>query len=211
MVDETCSAIRTVILDDHAVFREGLGGLLSRAGFDIVAEASDAAQCLSVVALHEPDLCVIDYRLGGGETCVELVGVLHERHPDVALAVLTTYAYGAAARDVVGAGAGGFIIKDIEPDDLVRQLRTIAQGGVVIDPRVGARAMRSPALELTTQERAVIQHVAQGLTNREIAETLSLSPHTVKEYLANATRKLGARTRSEAVALALRDELISPP
>lgn len=211
MPTATPEPIHALLLDDHAVVREGLGRLLERAGIDVVATTSELDDCWELVRLHDPRLVVLDLRLADGATCLDLIGQLRADRPDLAIAVLTSYVDPAAARRALQAGANGFLIKDIDPHDLTRQLQSIVNGAVIVDHRVGVAATRGQVASLSDQERAVVQLVGHGMTNREIGEQLHLAPDTVKKYLAKATNKLGARTRSEAVAIALRDHLIDPP
>lgn len=203
--------IRAILLDDHAVVREGLERLLKRTGVDVVAATSELDDCRELVRLHDPHLVVLDLRLADGATCLDLIGQLRADHPDLAIAVLTSYVDPVAARRALQAGANGFLIKDIDPHDLTRQLQSIAHGAVIVDHRVGVAATHGQVASLTEQERAIVQLVARGMTNREIGQQLHLAPDTVKKYLAKVSTKLGARTRSEAVAIALRDHLIDPP
>lgn len=198
------SESRTVVLvDDHQVVLDGLERLLAGAGFEVVATALGPDGALKAVRRFRPALCVVDLRLGAASG-VALTAEVRSSSPETAVAILTSFEDGAAARDAVEAGATGFLIKDLPSRELCDQLRNVAGGGLVIDRRVAPAVTRPAPRRLTPRERAVLRLVAEGKTNRAVANELHVSPHTVKDYVSRLMRKLGASTRTELVAIGLR-------
>lgn len=192
-----------VLVDDHQIVLDGLGRLLGGAGFEVVGVALEPTRALDVIRQTQPTLCVIDLRLGTASG-VALTAEVRSSSPDTAVAILTSFEDGVAAREAVDAGATGFLIKDLPSRELCDQLRTVARGGLVIDRRVAAAVTRPPTERLTPREKAVLRLVADGKTNRAIAGELHVSPHTVKDHVSRLMRKLGASTRTELVAIGLR-------
>ena len=196
-------ATTVVLVDDHQVVLDGLERLLSGAGFDVVAAIVDPDEALAAVRRFEPTLCVIDLRLAG-TSGVTLTAAVRSASPATAVAILTSFDDGAAAREAVEAGATGFLIKDLARQDLCDQLRNVAAGSLVIDRRVASAVMQPSPTQLTPRERSVLRLLADGKTNRVIAAELHVSPHTVKDHVSRLMRKLGASTRTELVAMGLR-------
>jgi DNA-binding NarL/FixJ family response regulator len=192
-----------VLVDDHQIVLEGLGRLLSAGGFEVVAAIVDPDEALAAVRRFTPKLCVIDLRLGG-TSGVSLTAAVRAASPSTAVAILTSFDDGAAAREAVEAGATGFLIKDLSRQDLCDQLRNVASGSLVIDRRVASAVMQPSPTQLTPRERSVLRLLADGKTNRAIAADLHVSPHTVKDHVSRLMRKLGASTRTELVAMGLR-------
>jgi DNA-binding NarL/FixJ family response regulator len=196
-------ATTVVLVDDHQVVLDGLERLLSAAGFDVLAAIVDPDEALAAVRRFEPTLCVIDLRLAG-TSGVALTAAVRAASPATAVAILTSFDDGAAAREAVEAGATGFLIKDLARQDLCDQLRNVAAGSLVIDRRVASAVMQPSPTQLTPRERSVLRLLADGKTNRVIAAELNVSPHTVKDHVSRLMRKLGASTRTELVAMGLR-------
>lgn len=204
------SAIRIVIVDDHELVRKGLRALLSlERGLRIVGEAETVADAVALVERLHPHVVLLDVKLpdaSGMEACRRLLSV----SPQVRILVLTGYAEDATVIAAVQSGAHGYALKDVRPDDLVRAIRTVAQGRGYLDPRIAQQALRwirteSPAGphsigRLSRQERLIMPLLVEGKTNKEIATRLGLSDKTVKNYLANIFDKLQVKRRTEAVA-----------
>lgn len=203
--------IRVLIVDDHELVRAGLRTILAAdPAIDVVAEAATGAQALALAREHRPQVVLLDAHLpdiGGAEVCRQL----HADLPDVAVAMLTTFSDDDLVRRCVGAGANGYLLKDIERLDLGRNIRALARGEAVIDPKVAplvlaaARLAGQPAVAeqpLTERQRDVLRLVAEGRSNREIGEHLFLSELTVKGYIEEILRQLGARNRVHAAILA---------
>lgn len=209
-------AVRVVIADDERLLRAGLGVLLQADGrIDVVAEAADGAEALEVVRAHQPDVLLLDVQmpgLGGLEVLAEVLAL--PRAP--ATAILTTFDLDDYVATALDLGAQGFLLKDAEPDRLVRAVLDLAAGGAVLDPRITARLL--PALRaaggqlqhravlsgLSARERQVLSLLAVGRPNAEIAVSLGLTEATVKSYVSTLLTKLGVQNRVQAALLAQR-------
>lgn len=219
--------LRIVLVDDQQLLRRGLTMLLSTTGgIEIVGEAADGLEALAVIARFQPDVVLADVRMPGMDG-IELVARCAVEHPDLPVLLLTTFDDEPVVTGALAAGAAGFLLKDTSTDALAEAIRSVADGGMVIDPRVARIAMRRPApghaaggddgnpgaggrgrtgqnplTVLTRAERLVAEQVAQGRTNAEIAEDLVLAEGTVKNHVSALLRKLEARDRT-ALALML--------
>jgi two-component system, NarL family, response regulator DevR len=195
--------------------REGLAAVLSaEPDFTVVGQAESAERALIEVDRLRPDVVLLDIRLpgmSGTEACAELV----KRQPNARVIVLTSFASTGSLVQSFSAGARGFVLKESQPAVLREAVRTVAQGETFTDPRVGAKlvalASRNRRAKgpfgLTIQEMRVIELLPRGLTNREIGGELGISEDTVKTHVRHALRKLNARDRVEAAAIALREGL----
>jgi DNA-binding NarL/FixJ family response regulator len=205
--------IRVLIVDDHELVRAGLRSLLqSEADLEIVAEAATGSQALVQARRLRPEVVLLDARLpdmAGPEVCRDLCEAL----PDVAVAILTTFTDDDLVRQCVRAGAKGYLLKEIPRMDLAASIRSLASGESVVDrkvlPQVMAVARQTAQLEdpdqpLTERQRVILRLVADGLSNREIAERVHLSELTVKSYIEDLLKQLGARNRVHAAILATR-------
>jgi len=205
-------AIRILIVDDHELLREGLKSLLSReSDMEVAGEAARGHEALALCRNLRPDVVVLDARLPDMDG-VEVCRQLQEELPEVAVLMLTTFSDADLVLAAVRAGAKGYVVKDVLGLDLKRAIRQVARGEVAMDPKVVGHLiqhMRSPGQEkeeakspLNRQQLAIIRLVAQGYTNREIAEQMFLSEKTVKGYLAEALRRMGVKNRVEAAMVA---------
>ncbi len=207
-----------MIVDDHEVVRLGLRGLLERQpGWQVVAEAATADESVSRALEQRPDVVVMDIRLTGSsgiDACRRII----EELPDTRVIMLTSYAEDDLLFDAIAAGAAGYVLKQIGSDELVRAIETVGRGEALLDPsltrRVLARvreAARKEAFaafsDLTEQELRVLALIAEGKTNREIAESLYLGEGTVRNYVSNILGKLGVSNRAEAAAYAVEHSL----
>ncbi|HEY7873798.1 MAG TPA: response regulator transcription factor [Actinomycetota bacterium] len=195
--------------------REGLAAVLSaEPDFTVVGQAESAERALVEVDRLRPDVVLLDIRLpgmSGTEACTELL----KRHPGARVIVLTSFASTGSLVQSFSAGAKGFVLKESQPAVLRDAVRTVARGDTFTDPRVGAKlvalASRNRRAKgpfgLTIQEMRVIELLPRGLTNREIGGELGISEDTVKTHVRHALRKLNARDRVEAAAIALREGL----
>lgn len=203
--------ISVVLLDDHDLVLAGLARTLGADGFHVVEVTTRVEACLAAVTTHHPRLCVLDLRLGDGRSAIELLPAVRSGSPDTAIAILTSFEDGVAASAAVAGGATGFIIKDATRAEVCRQLRSVALGDLVVDRRVASAVLGGQeAPSVTDRELEILRHIAGGATNREIATALHLSPHTIKDYVTRLLRKLDCHTRSEALAVAIRERLITP-
>ncbi len=210
--------LRILIVDDHEVVRLGLRTLLDRhPGFAVVDEASTAREALQKALFHKPDVVVMDIRLPGRsgiEACQDIVQQL----PGVKVIMLTSYAEDELLFNAITAGACGYVLKQIGSDELIRAIETVGRGEALLDPavtqavfdRVREAARRESAAafaELTEQELRVLAHVAEGKTNREIAEALYLGEGTVRNYVSSILSKLALTNRAEAAAYAVQHNI----
>lgn len=213
--DRTESGRRTIqlfLLDDHAVVREGLRRVFEGAdGFEIVGEAGSAAAGLQAILDTEPDVALVDVRLGGADG-IEVIRAFRNSKPHIQAVVLTSFTDETAFFQAVVAGAVDYLLKDAHPDELVATCRQAAAGGSLLGPHalddLRARAQRLPQddllADLTPRERRILQHVTQGLTNGEIAEQLHLAEKTVRNYVSNVLTKLGMKNRTQAAVYVAR-------
>lgn len=209
--------IRTVLVDDHALLREGLRALLERHDeVVVVGEAGTFDAALAEVAHTRPDVVVVDLKLTASTDYegMRLIGELKRWNPDVAILVLTTFLDDDLVIRAVRAGAQGYVVKDVDTTELVRAIRALSIGGSAFDPRSATAVMRTmagrhnAAEELTDREREVLQLLADGLSNAGIGQRLFISESTVKFHLRNLIRKLGVTKRTDAVYVASKRGLI---
>ena len=199
------------VVDDHEVVRRGVTDLLNQAdGLTVIGAAATAAQALARVPELHPDVAVLDVSLPDGngvEVCRELRCLL----PDLQCLMLTSYTDEQAMMDAFLAGAAGFVIKDITGVDLVAAVRTVGSGHSLLDQRAATALLTrlrtgtappGPLSDLTEQERAALELIGQGLTNRQIAERMFVAEKTVKNYVSHLLAKLGMTSRTQAAVLA---------
>ncbi|WP_034385080.1 response regulator [Deinococcus sp. YIM 77859] len=187
--------MRLVIADDHPLFRMGLKYALLHQGFDVVAEAADGLQALEACRALQPDAALLDVKMPG-LTGIEVCERLRLTHPQIVSVLITTFAEPAIIQAARGAGARGYVSKEMDPEQLAQHLRDI-----IAHPEVD----RLPQVEvprLTPRESEVLPLLAQGYSNKEIAKNLGVSPDTVKDHLARLYAKLDAGDRTEAVSRA---------
>ena len=201
--------VRIVLCDDHELVRRGLRSLLQGVpGYEIVGEAGDADEATAVVDELRPDVVVMDVRLptrSGIEACRDI----RSAHPDTRVLMLTSFADDEALFSSIMAGASGFVLKQVRGADLVGAIREVASGRSLLDPSVTARVLArlrgdggggGGGADLTEQESKILDLVAEGLTNRQIAERVFLAEKTVKNYVSNILMKLGLSRRAEVAA-----------
>ncbi|QOR71953.1 response regulator transcription factor [Ruania alkalisoli] len=211
---------RVVVVDDQALVRQGIRTLLTIAEVDVVGEADDGERAVVVVAETAPDVVLLDLRMPGRDG-IWVLEQLQERGLDVPVLVLTTFDDDALVLQALGAGARGYLLKDVTVDQLTRAVRTLADGGTLVSPSLTDRLLRairsgpvpggarSAVLEdLTPREQEVLRLVAEGHSNRQIAQTLHLAEGTVKNHVSTVLVKLGARDRTNAVLRALHHGLL---
>ena len=211
MTEPATREIRVFLLDDHEVVRRGVADLLgAEPDLVVVGEAATAAEALSRVSAARPDVAVLDVRLPDGDG-VTVCRELRSRMPELRCLMLTSFADDDALFDAIMAGAAGYVLKQIRGSDLVGAVRTVASGQSLLDPRTTARvldrmrsvaARQDPLAGLSEQERAVLDLIGEGLTNREIGERMFLAEKTVKNYVSHLLAKLGMQRRTQAAILA---------
>ncbi len=204
--------IRVFLLDDHEVVRRGVRDLLESADdLEVVGEAGTAAEALHRVPATRPDVAILDVRLPDG-TGIEVCRDLRSAMPDLRCLMLTSFNDDEALFDAIMAGAAGYVLKEVRGSDLIDSVRRVAAGQSLLDPGVTARVLdrlRNPPQDartasLTPQESAILDHLAEGLTNRGIAERMFLAEKTVKNYVSNLLAKLEMSHRTEAAIYAAR-------
>jgi DNA-binding NarL/FixJ family response regulator len=194
-----------LLVEDHLAMRQGLELLLRARGLRVLGSADSADEGFRLFRARCPDVTIVDLRLGS-DSGVDLTCRILGEDPEAAVLVYTGVSDADAIRAAAGSGARGFTLKTGGAAQLVDAIHTVAAGGIHVDPtvaRVLAPAASKAAL-LSRREREVLELLAGGLTGEEVAERLVLSPETVRTHVRNAMRKLGARTRVHAVALAAR-------
>ncbi len=201
--------IRVFLLDDHELVREGLRSIIEREDdMEIVGEAGGALEGFRRIEATRPDVALIDLMLPDGDGLDVCRGV-RERAPEVACLILTSYSSDDVLLSAIRADAAGFLLKRTAGRELVRSIRVVANGGSLIDPTLTGRLLErlrtgridddGGALDgLSPQERRLLDHLAEGLTNRQIAERMNLAEKTVKNYVSNLLRKLNMSSRTEA-------------
>ena len=193
--------IRALLIDDHEMLLRGLR-LISDTidGIDIVAATTAGAEALMLAREHTVDIIITDAAMPG----VDGLGVVKQCAPEFPVLVLTTFDDASLVSALLSAGAAGYILKDVAPEQFARAIADAAAGGLVLDPRIARFAHEAPTNELailTRAERGVAELIAQGKTNQEIAAQLHLAEGTVKNHVSRILGKVGARDRT---ALALR-------
>jgi DNA-binding NarL/FixJ family response regulator len=203
---------RVFLLDDHEVVRRGLRDLLeAEDDLEVVGEAGTAEEAYGRIPATSPDVAVLDVRLPDGDG-VEVCREIRSRHPEIQCLMLTSFADDEALFSAIMAGASGYLLKQVKGTDLVDAVRRVGRGESLLDPAVTRRVLErlrtAPEDDelgsLTDQERKLLDLIAEGLTNRQIAERMFLAEKTVKNYVSNVLAKLGMSRRSQAAAYAAR-------
>ena len=202
--------VRVFLVDDHEVVRRGVSELLdAEPDITVVGEAGSVREALARLPATNPDVAVLDVRLPDGDG-VTLCRELRQQRPELICLMLTSFGDDEALLNAVIAGAAGYVLKDVRGNDLVQAVRTVAAGGSLLDPRAAslvlerlrAPAATDPLADLSEQERRLFALIGEGLSNREIAERMSLAEKTVKNYVSNVLGKLGMQRRTQAAVLA---------
>ena len=203
--------ISVLIVDDHPVVRRGLRVLLEvQEGIDVVGEAGDGDTALALEAEHTPDLILLDLKLPGMDG-IAVLCALKARDSAARVLVLTSATEPALASLALRSGAAGVIYKDVDPDALVRAIRSVHDGHLLLASEA-ARTLVRPASPgagldaLTSREREVLAELTHGRSNREIARALSIAEKTVKAHVSSVLAKLGVQDRTQAALLAVRQE-----
>ncbi len=202
--------MRCLLADDHPALATAVADFLADNGFEVVGPAANGTEALELARTERPDSAVVDYRMPG-VAGGELVTRLHEELGAIPVVVYTAEAGDDDVRRLLEAGATGVVLKEAPLDDLKRALAAVQTGATYVDPVLAARALdrgKSNSRELTSREREVLSHLAEGRSHEEIGRELSIGVETVRTHLRKASEKLGASTRTQAVASALRLGLI---
>ena len=205
------SRILIALVDDHRVVSRSLKAYLeSFPDFEVVGIAAGGEELLQHLSAWRPQIVLLDLLMPGGWDGIETTRRILERAPDVRVIALTASLDEPRMMGVLRAGAAGYIRKDAEPETLLAAVRTVARGRTYIDPAVARQALdAAPREELTARETEVLRRLAQGLSNKEIAEALKISEETVKTHVSNVLAKLEAENRAQAIVQALKRGLVS--
>jgi DNA-binding NarL/FixJ family response regulator len=205
--------IRVYLLDDHEVVRRGLRDLLEREGdIEVVGESSSAEEAARRIPALRPHVAVLDARLPDGSG-IDVCRDVRSVDPSIRALILTSYEDDEALFAAIMAGASGYVLKQVRGNDLVEAVRTVAVGQSLLDPAITQRVLdrirRGPdqpaeLAALTEQERKILELIAEGLTNRQIAGRMFLAEKTVKNYVSSLLSKLGLERRTQAAVLATR-------
>jgi DNA-binding NarL/FixJ family response regulator len=210
--------MRTVLVDDHALFRDGVASLLLAWGHEVVGQAADGNQAIEMVDETSPDVVLMDVRMPN-VSGIEATAEIKARHPEVAIVMLTVSEEEADLFRAIKAGAQGYLLKNLEAPQLRSMLEGVARGEPAISPGTAARIIDeflrtrdgtapAPTQRLTDREVQVLELVTDGQRNREIAVELGISENTVKFHLKNIVEKLHAQNRAELAARAVREGLV---
>jgi DNA-binding NarL/FixJ family response regulator len=203
--------IRVVIADDHAVVRQGLRTFLDlQEDVEVVAEAADGAEAVAAAVEHSPDVVLIDVVMPNVDG-IEAIRELRERVPTARAIVLSSFIDDEKLFPAVRAGAAGYLLKDVQPQELVQAIRTVHAGGALLHPKVASRLLEEISTDpLTPREREVLSLIGRGMANKVIARELSLSEKTVKAHVSSILAKLGVTDRTQAALYAVRAGLVGP-
>jgi NarL family two-component system response regulator LiaR len=197
--------IRVLIADDHAVVRQGLRTFFDlQEDIDVVGEAADGEEALALAERLAPDVVLIDLVMPGVGG-IEALRRLRERVPEARAIVLSSFADDDKLFPAVRAGAAGYLLKDVQPRELVAAIRTVHGGGALLHPTVAARLMEELADDpLTPREREVLALIGRGMPNKLIARELGIAEKTVKAHVSSVLAKLGVTDRTQAALYAVR-------
>ncbi len=205
--------IRVFLVDDHEIVRRGVRSMLEAEGdIEVVGEAGTASAALPAILALAPDVCVLDSHLPDGSG-VEICREMRAANPDIRGLILTSYDDEDAITSAILAGAAGYVLKQIESNSLVSGIRLVASGHTLIDPVIAARVVQQVQFhrrafdvlaDLTPQQSKILFLIAEGLTNRQIAERLFLAEKTVKNHVTGLLARLGVAHRTQAALLALK-------
>jgi NarL family two-component system response regulator LiaR len=214
--------IRVMVVDDHTMVRKGLATFLkvfkdeasdSKPALELVGEAANGSAAISLCAEIQPDVILMDMVMPDMDG-VAATRVIRQEFPEVQIIALTSYKEGDMIKDALEAGAIGYLLKDVSADELAGAIRAAYAGRATLSPEVAqslvenANRPHAPGQDLTKREREVLSLMIEGFGNKQIAGKLGVSPSTIKSHVSNILSKFGAASRTEAVALALRNRII---
>jgi DNA-binding NarL/FixJ family response regulator len=214
------SSLKVLLVDDHRMFREGVRIRLEQEpDIQVVGEAASAEEAMALMGQIEPNVVILDIKLPR-TSGIELTRQLRTHRPELKILVLSGYDFEQYVRALARLGIDGYLLKDAPQEALVQALRDIAEGGVVLPPSIASKVMRgyiaspgngreSDLWELTVRELEILELLSEGLRNAEIARQTSISIRTVEVHVRNIISKLGAKSRTDAVRIALEKGLIN--
>jgi DNA-binding NarL/FixJ family response regulator len=207
--------IRVLIADDHAVVRQGLRTFLDlQDDIEVIGEAGDGAEALAAIERDSPDVVLMDLVMPGVDG-IEALRRMRASAPTTRAIVLSSFIEDDKLFPAVRAGAAGYLLKDVQPQELVAAIRTVHAGGSLLHPTVAARVMEelagsAPIEQLTAREREVLVLLGRGLANKLIARELGIAEKTVKAHVSSVLAKLGLTDRTQAALFAVREGLVRP-
>ena len=211
--------LRVFIVDDHQMFREGIRNRLAQEpDIEVVGEAASAEETLAKLGMAGPTVVILDIRLPD-MLGIQLARIIRLQWPDLKILILSGYDFDQYVRAAARAGVDGYLLKDSPQDSVVQALREISAGGAVLPPRIASKVIQGYATEtrsararrpdeLTLREIEILELIYQGLRNNDIAGRLAISPRTVEVHVSNIVSKLGAASRTDAVRIAVEENLI---
>jgi two-component system, NarL family, nitrate/nitrite response regulator NarL len=209
-VESMTESLRVLVVDDHPLFREGVVATLGRAGGFTVVEATCGTEAVAQAKMIRPDIVLLDVGLPDGRG-VEFVGPILQQAPETRVVMLTVADDNDTVLEALRAGASGYLLKGASGGEIVTAVHEVARGNSYASPSVAMRVLRNiatrpptPGEELTEREKEVLELLAKGLTNREIAERVFLSEKTIKHHVTVILQKLAVRNRVEAALLVAR-------
>jgi DNA-binding NarL/FixJ family response regulator len=215
-------ATRVLIVDDHRLILDGLQYILEKEGMDVVGRATTGRQAMEMARTCEPDVVLLDIRMPDIDG-LEALAAIKSSNPDAAVIILTSYRNPEYFYRAIASGAAGFLMKEGSPSQITHAIRTVLEGESIIDRQVlrdslkalSATTKRTSSADnldipsLTEQEIRILTMIAEGLTNSDIAEVLTVSPNTVKTHVRNIFAKLGVSDRTQAAIWAIRRGLVA--
>jgi len=214
--------VRIMLVDDHQLVREGFASMLGLVShFKVIGQSSNGRDALEFIRKHKPDIVLMDIRMPDGSG-IEITRKVKEEMPEVDIILLSMYDEEEYVLEGIRAGASGYMLKDVSREELIRTIEVVRGGGSYIQPSLARRVLeefahrkreiavptRSRETHLTDREIQILQKVADGMTNRLVAETLNISEKTVKAHLRSIFRKLEVSDRAQAVAEGMRRRLL---
>ena len=207
--------IRVMLVDDHTMVRQGLATFLKvYDDLQLVGEAADGKAAVQLCTGLVPDVILMDMALPvmDGPTAISII---RKQYPQVQILALTSYKEGELIKKALEAGAIGYLLKNVTAEELAQAIRAAHAGRATLSPEAAQALVQTanqppaPGLDLTTREREVLALLIEGLNNAQIAERLTVSPSTIKSHVSNILSKLGVSSRTEAVSLALKKQILS--
>jgi DNA-binding NarL/FixJ family response regulator len=207
--------VRVFLLDDHEVVRRGIAELIGfQSDITVVGEAGTAAEAVTRIRASQPDVAILDVRLADGDG-IEVCREVRSLFPNIYVLMLTSYSDDEALLNAFMAGASGYVLKEIRGSDLISTIRQVAAGHSLLDPNVTGQVLerlrdgnkeKNELSDLTEQEKAILNLIGEGMTNRQIGEQMHLAEKTIKNYVTGLLAKLGMQRRTQAAAYVARLE-----
>ena len=209
--------IRVVVADDHSLFRDGITSLLEAAGYEVVEQVGNGKMAIEAVRQHKPDLVLLDIKMPETNG-IEALRIIRSEFPNLRIVMLTVSDADEDLFLAIQAGANGYLLKDLTSDEFLEMLSGLERGEAAVSRKVTSRLIAGyqqlsaqvgdPKSLLTERELELLYLLADGLSNKVIAEKLFISENTVKYHIKNILQKFGVQNRTEAVAMAMRQGLL---